>query len=100
MGGKVLWALVLASAVSCTTPQNALYDRPPEPREDNAPAKPGFIWVHNRWERDGGRWVWRGGHYEPERPGYVYVEGRWEPRGEHYQWVEGEWRPVAAGSAR
>ncbi len=90
----------LASALcACSATAHERYERPPPPREETIEAKPGYFWVHGRWERSGGTWTWRGGHLEAERPGFEYVEGRWEPRGDYYIWVEESWRPIARGSA-
>jgi hypothetical protein len=67
-------------------------DEPPPPREEIVTYRPGFIWIHGRWEHPGNRWAWHGGYYERERPNAVYVDGRWERRGRGHVWVDGGWR--------
>jgi hypothetical protein len=67
-------------------------DEPPAPREEVVETRPGFIFVHGHWDRDGGRWAWRAGRYERERVGHTYVQGHWERRGKGHVWIEGGWR--------
>ena len=55
-------------------------DEPPAPREEVVETRPGFIYVHGHWNREGGRWAWSQGRYEKERVGHTYVQGHWERR--------------------
>lgn len=64
----------------------------PPPRAEVVVSRPGFVWVHGRWQYTGDHWLWRPGHYERERSNQVYVEGRWERRGRGHVWIEGGWR--------
>lgn len=64
---------------------------PPPAREEVMVYKPGFVWIHGHWDRDGGHWRWKPGYYDRERPGYVYIEGRWAPSSRGYVWVDGSW---------
>jgi hypothetical protein len=99
---KILFAIVTASsamalpALGCygTGSAYVAYDEPPAPREEVIVTRPGFIFVHGHWLREGGRWRWHGGYYERERHGYAYREGRWEHHGNRHVWVEGGWRTL------
>ena len=83
--------MVLASG--CAGSSVAVVEAVPPHREEVVVYKPGHIWVHGHWARDGRRWVWREGRYERERPSHVYLQGHWEKRGRTYVWVEGSWKP-------
>src|SRR3954466_12083630 len=89
-------ALVSGVAVlpACTATGSAYVvdEDPPPPREEVVVSRPGYVYVHGNWHRDGGRWRWHEGRYERERPHHRYVEGRWERRGRNRVWVEGGWR--------
>jgi len=61
-------------------------------REEVVVARPGFVFIHGHWMREGGRWRWHDGSYVRERPGYSYEEGRWDHRGGRRVWIEGHWR--------
>jgi hypothetical protein len=67
------------------------YDEPPPPREEPYNAQPGYVWIHGRWDWQGGQWVWIAGHPERERAGYQWTEGRWEQRGNQWHYNEGAW---------
>jgi hypothetical protein len=75
-------------------------EEPPAPREEVVVSRPGFLYVHGNWHRDGGRWAWHEGHYERERAGHRYVEGRWERRGNRRIWVDGGWRTEGGVTVR
>ncbi len=87
-------ALTVPTMAGCYASGDAYVvdDAPPPPREEVVVSRPGYVWIHGRWERPGGHWAWRGGYYERERPNQVYVEGRWERRGRGHVWVDGGWR--------
>jgi hypothetical protein len=84
--------LAIALATGCTGRAYVVEDTPPPLREEVVVYRPGYVWIHGNWARDGRRWAWRGGHFERERPNHVYVQGRWERRGPHFVWIEGGWR--------
>ncbi len=96
---KILSALIAAScatalpALGCYGTEGAYvsYDEPPPPQEEVVVNRPGYVYVHGHWGRDGGRWRWNNGYYEHERPGYTYREGRWEHHGIGYRWHGGGW---------
>ncbi|CAN5884870.1 hypothetical protein BH11MYX3_BH11MYX3_45400 [soil metagenome] len=100
--GRFLIAVLLASAACTARGQVGVHshstativrgDAPPPPRQEAATLRPGFVFIHGRWDRHNRRWVWRDGYYDRERPGYVYVEGRWAPTDRGHVWVDGEWR--------
>jgi hypothetical protein len=73
---------------------------PPPPRAEVTVYRPGYVWVHGRWDRSRDGWFWRHGYYERERSGHVFVHGRWDRRGRSYVWVEGGWRPRASVTIR
>jgi hypothetical protein len=75
-------------------------DDPPAPQEEVATARPGFIYIHGNWQRDGGRWAWHSGRYEAERSHQRYVEGRWERQGNRRIWVQGQWTAEGGVSVR
>jgi hypothetical protein len=85
--------IAIAPATGCYAEEGAYVvdGEPPAPREEVVVARPGSIWIHGHYGRDGGRWAWRGGYYERERPNHNYVEGRWERRGRGRVWVNGGW---------
>lgn len=87
-------ALTVPAMTGCYATGDAYVvdDAPPVAREEVVVARPGFIWIHGRWDHPNGRWEWRNGYYERERPNMVYVEGRWERRGRGHVWVDGGWR--------
>jgi len=98
-----LTSLLLASAlavggaavplVGCTGEGTLVVeDAPPAPREEVVVTRPGFVFVHGHWNREGGRWVWVGGRYERERVGKTFIQGHWERRGHQHVWIEGGWR--------
>jgi hypothetical protein len=66
---------------------------PPPPRAEVVVYRPGHVWVHGHWVRDGSYWQWRDGYHVRERPNYVYAQPRWERRGRGYVYIQGEWRP-------
>ncbi|HUJ62024.1 MAG TPA: YXWGXW repeat-containing protein [Kofleriaceae bacterium] len=85
-------ALSSVPMLGCAGEAGIAYDTPPPLREETVTYRPGYVWIHGRWDRDNGRWAWRGGHYERERAGKMYVEGRWRRDHDHYVWVNGTWR--------
>ncbi|PIG09242.1 YXWGXW repeat-containing protein [Comamonas sp. 26] len=56
---------------------------PPAPYVETIPVAPvvGSIWIGGFWDWEGGRHVWRPGHYEHARPGYTYRQPAWRPGG-------------------
>ena len=76
-------------------------DEPPAAHEEIVVTRPGFLYVHGNWRREGGRWAWNDGHYERERANQRYVEGRWQRRGpRQHIWVQGGWRSEGGVSVR
>jgi hypothetical protein len=67
---------------------------PPPPHSEVigvAPA-PGYFWIGGYWGWEGGRHVWRAGHWEPRRAGYHWVPNRWVAvRGGGWRLAEGHW---------
>lgn len=72
-----------------TTP--VVYQEPPQAQVETVTSRPGYLWVHGRWDWQNGQWQWVGGHWERERAGYAWSEGRWERRGNSWHWIEGTW---------
>ena len=69
---------------------------PPPARVEVVPApRPGYVWAPGYWALEGGRHVWRGGHWVVVRPGYYWVPERWVeyrgPRGPHWHFAPGHW---------
>lgn len=93
---RLLAALALALA-GCGSPQIARTCRgcgvPPPPREEVVIDRPGYVWIHGHWARDGAEWRWIDGSYARERPGLVYRDGRWTARGGLVVWIDGGWTP-------
>lgn len=91
---KLLAPILLVGALAggCRGTAYVVADEPPAPRVETVTYRPGYVWVHGNWARDGGRWAWRPGRFIAERHNQVYVEGRWERRGNRHVWVEGGWR--------
>jgi hypothetical protein len=85
---------------ACTGQVYVVAEDPPPPREEVVVTRPGFIYVHGNWHRDGGQWRWHDGRYERERANHRYVEGRWERRGRNRVWVEGGWRAEGGVTVR
>ena len=69
---------------------------PPSPREERIAARNGFVFIHGRWDWQGGQWVWIGGRWESERPTQTWTDGHWENRGGHWEWIDGTWGARAA----
>lgn len=59
--------------------------------------KPGHVWVHGRWARQEGQWVWQPGYHEPARPGMVWMNGFWDRQDGTFVWVDGKWAPAREG---
>ncbi len=61
---------------------------PPAPYVETIPVAPfvGSVWIGGFWDWDGGRHVWRPGHYEHGRPGYAYRQPAWH-QGPGGQWM-------------
>jgi hypothetical protein len=69
---------------------------PPPPRVEVVPEpRPGYVWAPGYWAWEGGRHVWREGHWVVVRPGYYWVPERWMeyrgPRGPHWHFEPGHW---------
>jgi len=92
IAGTALTTLPAMTGCYATEGAYIVDDEPPPAREEVVVSRPGYIWIHGRWEHPGNRWLWHGGYYERERPNAVYVEGRWERRGRGHAWVDGGWR--------
>jgi IPT/TIG domain/WXXGXW repeat (2 copies) len=73
---------------------------PPPPRDERPAPRPGYVFVHGRWDWRGGRWEWDEGRWERERPGQQWREPRWELRDGTYALIDGAWVNVdpAAGT--
>jgi hypothetical protein len=111
LGSLLLAATLLGTAGGCVVeargrvvaPQPTVVveveEEPPPPRAVVVETRPGFLFIEGRWERRGGRWVWRDGYWERQRAGYVWLPGRWERRGRRHVWIEGSWRADARGGA-
>ena len=78
-----------------TTP--VVYQEPPQPQVETVSERPGYLWVHGRWDWQNGQWAWIGGHWDRERAGYAWTEGRWERRGNSWHWIDGTWAVSAGG---
>lgn len=109
--GRLLSALGLAITIGATAPgclvtaQGRMsggavvaYDAPPPPREEPVEMRPGYVWIHGRWDWQGGQWQWMSGHWERERAGYAWREGTWVQQGNQWRWNDGQWI-VAGGVA-
>jgi len=82
----------VVAPVPTATVEVEVDEEPPAPQVYVASVRPGFIYIDGRYERRGGRWVWREGYYERERSGYLWEPGHWE-RGHHgHVYREGHWR--------
>jgi hypothetical protein len=70
-------------------------DQPPPPPVYEAPPPPpevGVVWVPGDYVIVGGRWEWRGGHYDhPPRGGAHWIGPRYEHGPHGYVRVEGHW---------
>lgn len=88
----LLLSLLLAGATGCTTRAYLVADAPPPAQRETVADRPGYVWVHGHYARQGGRWKWVDGHHVRERSGYSYVDGRWEQRKQGWVWIEGGWR--------
>ncbi len=101
---RILGALTLATLISAAAPGCLVsgtarysggavvaYDQPPPPREETVEMRPGYVFVHGRWDWQNGQWVWSNGRWERERSGYQWSDGRWEQRGNQWHWNEGTW---------
>ena len=65
---------------------------PPPPQvEVIGVAPPGSFWVSGIWFWQGGRHVWRPGHWEARRPGYQWTPHQWVPSGHGWQLRGGFW---------
>jgi len=89
---RLLGIILAVGLTGCATDTYVVADSPPAVRAEVVATRPGFLWVHGHWAREGHRWDWKPGYYAPERPGQVYVEGRWQRNGNQYVWVSGTWR--------
>jgi hypothetical protein len=82
------------SLVGCYASTNGYIatEDPPPPRDEVVVNRPGEVYIHGNWLRDGGNWRWNGGHYERQRVGQRYVEGHWQRNGNQRVYVSGGWR--------
>ena len=71
-----------------TPPPPAQVEVVPEPR-------PGYVWAPGYWAWDGGRHVWREGHWIGARRGYHWVPDRWTeyqgPKSSRWHYNAGHW---------
>lgn len=67
---------------------------PPTPIYEVIPPVPfmGAVWITGFWFWEGGRHVWRAGHYERGQPGRIWVPHQWEHHGGRWQLRDGHWR--------
>ncbi len=82
-----LLALLLSCAVGCATGGAATVapERPPDPREEVRPPKPGADVF------------WQSGHYAyDQESGYYWVAGRWAQPRRGWIWLPGYWEAVDA----
>ena len=92
-------AAALLTACAVAPVDGALYApiAPPIAQVETIPMVPyaGAIWINGFWDWDGGRHVWRAGHYEHGRPGYDFHQPTWAhaPDG-RWHLDRGGWRPV------
>ncbi len=77
--------------------ETSAIEAPPAPLDPYYTDKPGHVWVHGRWARNDGQWVWQEGYYEKERPGQVYCNGFWDRKDGSFVWVDGYWKEPRAG---
>ena len=64
---------------------------PPPQLESIGVAPPGYFWISGVWIWQGGRHVWRPGHWEAHRPGYQWTPHQWVPSGRGWQLRGGFW---------
>jgi hypothetical protein len=87
-------AVVAAAGCYATTsgyyPTSYAYVEPPPSRDESAVHRPGYVWVHGHWVRDGG-WRWQPGYFEHSRPGYIWVDGHWAALNGRWVWIRGGW---------
>jgi len=101
LGSFALVAALAAGSVGCVVRTHGrvsgpvaiveVEEEPPPPRVYVRDTRPGFVFIQGRWDRRGGRWVWRDGYWERQRAGSRWEDGRWERRGRGHVWVEGRW---------
>lgn len=91
---------ILPMTSGCAGEAYVVSSDPPPPREEVVTVRPGYVYVHGHWAREGSSWRWHEGRYERERAHQRYVEGRWERRGDRRIWVQGGWRAEGGVSVR
>lgn len=91
--GATVASAVPVMVAGCAGTDAYITDEDPPPLQDEVVvSRPGYVFIHGHWGREGGRWNWHHGDYVRERPGYTYEEGRWQRNGNHRVWVEGRWK--------
>src|SRR3569832_1137450 len=91
---------ILPVMTGCAGEAYVVSDDPPPPREEVVTVRPGYIYVHGAWRREGNNRRWHEGHYEAERPHHRYNEDQKERHSDHQNRVEGGWRSEGGVSVR
>jgi len=103
---QLLLALGLVAPAGCAahatgtvmTSGSEVYVEPPEPQEEKqVTERPGYFWIHGRWEWGANQWSWLNGHWEKERDGQGWDPGHWDKHGNAWHWTEGRWVPREGG---
>ncbi|MEO6773761.1 MAG: hypothetical protein ABI467_12205 [Kofleriaceae bacterium] len=101
---SIALAAALVSGVAilpgCAGEAYVVTSDPPPMRAEVVTVRPGFIYVHGNWHREGSNWRWHAGHYERARANQRYVDSRWERHGNRRVWVEGGWRAEGGVTVR
>lgn len=89
--GILIIAIVSLFISSCAPSYVAVRPAPPAYARPVAPG-PGYVWVHDNWIWQGGRYQFVPGYWSAPRRGRVWTEGNWQARGGRYYWTPGRWR--------
>jgi hypothetical protein len=68
--------------------------RPVKPSADTRAPAPGpdYVWIHEEWKWEHGRYVWSGGYWAlPPYRGASWINGYWKRGHEGWTWVMGHW---------
>ena len=61
------------------------------PLEVSQPARPDYVWAPGYYTFRGNTFVWVNGDYITARPGYLWVSDRWQEQNWRYRIVPGHW---------